>query len=945
MTPQRYAEIKEAFATAAGLEPDARSAFLDELARRDPDLRSEVEQLLAHDLTGDLPIRDVPAAADLLDRNSSAEARLPHDLHQAPRTLPERIGPYRIVREIGAGGMGVVYEAEQDNPRRAVALKMIRPGLISAALLRRFEFEAQVLARLQHPGIAQVFQAGQTTLPSSHGSLVQPYFAMEFIRGRGLLEFVSDAYASRSARLELFARICDAVHHAHQNGVIHRDLKPGNIMVQDDGQPKILDFGVARAIDSDLQAVTLQTDVGQLVGTLPYMSPEQIAGDPRQLDTRSDVYALGVIGFELLTSRLPTDVRQRSIAEAIRVLRDSEPRRLGQVEPSLRGDLDLIFNKALAQDREQRYASAAELAADVRRYLADQPIMARPPSATYQLRKFARRHRGLVIGLAAAAVMLLAGTVISTWQAIRATRAESATRAALQAVRQAQAASEAAAAEASTVSAFLVTIFEHADPAATRDFDRGLLRVLLDEAAVRVDQEFADQPTIRATLHHVVGRVYMNLSALPEAESHLDRARALRASLEDDPAESLAIQATVAELRNLQGRHDEAEQLHREVIAGRTDLLGPDAPETLAARYALAGTLYRQQRLDEAQAEHAATLARLRATQGEDAPAVTEALNGLGLLRSEAGDFAGAIELFEQVFERWTARYGPDAPATVTALTNLARAREQIGQFERAEAETRDLLARCEENFGPEHHDTLQARINLGVLLLGQHRYEEAYAELQTAVAASRQRFGPRNPVTYKAVTNLAIALRRLERFDEASETFAEAIALARHIYGSEHANTRRLLGNYAGLLYNLQRVEEAVEILREVVAADTATFGPDHVSTLRGRHNLALLLLDLEEYEEAAEILADVLVRTDTAAPPGHPFRFEVRRTYGDTLRRMERFDQAEPLLLAAHEGLLNAYGEGHVRPNETVRALVALYEAWGALEEADTWRERLNP
>src|SRR5215831_1152755 len=300
------------------------------------------------------------------------------------------IGRYRILRLIGEGGMGAVYEAEQDHLRRTVALKIIKPGLASPELLRRFEQESQALGRLQHPGIARIYDAG--TADTGFGP--QPYFAMEFIHGKSLLEYAKAHELNTRQRLELMAKVCEAVHHAHQRFIIHRDLKPGNILVDESGQPKVLDFGVARVTDSDAQA-TRQTDVGRLVGTLAYMSPEQVLADPLELDTRSDVYALGVILFELLAGRLPYKI-SRQLHEAVQTIREEEPAPLSAISRAYRGDIETIVAKALEKDKERRYASAADLASDIRHFLKDEPIVARWPSATYRLRKFTRRHKALV---------------------------------------------------------------------------------------------------------------------------------------------------------------------------------------------------------------------------------------------------------------------------------------------------------------------------------------------------------------------------------------------------------------------------------------------------------------------------------------------------------------------------------------------------------------------
>ncbi|MHC4428712.1 MAG: serine/threonine protein kinase, partial [Planctomycetota bacterium] len=481
------------------------------------------------------------------------------------------IGRYETRRVIAAGGMGTVYEAVQDRPHRAVALKVMRRGATSRQAMKRFKHEAEILGRLRHPHIAQVYDAG--TFDDGEGA--QPYFAMELVKGRPLIEYCDDRSLETRQRLELFARVCDAVQYAHQQGVIHRDLKPDNVLVDDFGEPKVLDFGVARATGSDIQATTVQTDIGQLIGTVPYMSPEQVTGDPTELDTRTDVYSLGIVLYELLSGRLPHDLGDRNIPEVVRLIREEDPTPLSSVNRVFRGDLDTIVNKALAKEKDRRYQTAAELADDVRRYLNDQPIVARPASAMYQLGKFARRNRTLVGSAAGVFVLLVFGAVTSTAAFV-----------------QADAQREAALDEAqktTLVRNFLQEMLASPDPTAGK---RELtVAEMLNTVAPEVDRRFEEYPEVSAKLHYTIGQAFTVNGRHKKAETHVVKAQQLAGAVKGLEELELDALGLYIQVLSRQLRFREAIKPARELRNRRRELQGPTHFKSIAAMMKLGDVL------------------------------------------------------------------------------------------------------------------------------------------------------------------------------------------------------------------------------------------------------------------------------------------------------------------------------------------------------------------
>jgi len=747
--------LKQLFAEASEKLGEERERFLVERCGQDQTLRATLDRLLNAD--------DAVSTSFLAGQPSTT-----------PETaIPARIGRFRVLRKIGEGGMGAVFEAEQDHPRRKVALKVIRMSMASDSLRRRFGHEVEILGQLKHPGIAQVYEAGT----HDDGAGPMPYFAMEYVQGRALLDFAKHRGLTIRARLDLMAQICNAVHHAHQKGVIHRDLKPANVIVEEsDGavQPKILDFGVARAIRSDVQLVTMHTEVGQLIGTLSYMSPEQVTGRPEDLDVRSDVYALGVMLYELLAERLPYDLRDRSIPEAGTVIREEEPSRLSSINTALRGDIETIVGKALSKEKERRYQSAAEFGDDLRRFLNDEPIIARPASRAYHLRKFAQRHKGLVGGVAVAFAVLLMAIAGVSLALVRTTRAEQA------ALRSA--------AKATAVSKFLQNMLAGVDP---EDIGQGALTVreVLDHAAARLERELDDQPEVAASVHQTLGNHYSTLGLYIEADRHLRKAVELRRTFTtgDDPelAETLTYLAA-----NLQDKRDiaDAEAPTREALDMRRRLFGQDSLEVAESLHDLAALLVETGRAREAEpvaresldirrrllgAEHAVValstgmlgwslmaLGRLdeaetamrnavemvRRLPGDNEPMLAARLSFLSHVLRARGNYVEEERVVREAIDIRSRRLAADHPALGWNLVCLARVRRTLGDLEEAETTCRKALDIYTKKRGPQHKDLADCQQLMAQIYDDRGRFVEAEPLWSACLEMRRKLLPPEHP-------------------------------------------------------------------------------------------------------------------------------------------------------------------------------------------------------
>jgi len=872
--------------------------------------------------------RGARAVDGFLERHTDASAQVRERLdllgslglvgEPPEQSVPERIGAYRILSVLGRGGMGVVYEARQLRPNRTVALKVLRswPGEHARA---RFEHEAELLARLQHPGIAAIHEVGTATV----GGMTVPFFAMELIRGRPLDVFAREESLDLRARVALLAQVADAVHHAHQKGVVHRDLKPGNVLVDERGEPRVLDFGIARALDPDLELETMRTRTGELLGTLPYMSPEQAAGRSAEIDSRSDVYSLGALAFELLTGRLPVETAGSSVLEALRALRDDEPPRLGSLDRALRGDLETIVAVALAKERERRYASAHELAADLRRFLEHEPISARPATASYQLVKYARRNRALVGGALAVLAALLVGLGGTLFGLARATENRDEAE---RLFRQSE-----------TLLEFQERMFQSADPSG-----KGI-RVgdLLDRSVLLVDGFTAD-PVEEAAIRLALGKAYRGIGRFEAAEELASRAvEVLDRELGPDELKPLFARIEWASLLGHQmGRYREAERVLAGVAERAGRLFGPTHEASLSARLV-------EVELDYDLGRSAAALAGAEEVERLAEPGGASWMSARrwhANLLAERGEVDAAIDLAREQLEWNLARFGRHHPSTWNAMESLGSMLLHNGHTVDAMPILEELLEVRAQSLGDEHPQTIDARIRVASAQIYLGAYDRAEELLLQALEAGDKFLGPNHPTRLSALNALAAAYDSQGRIAEAEARFREVVERTSAVRGPEHRNTLAAMLNLAVELGKLGRAEEAEELYREVLAIQLRTLGEGHADTLTTRLQFGAFLRYHGRLQESEELLGAAVDSARKSLGPEHDLMALLLWSLGETLTYQGRFEEAESLLLECREATDRSYPEDHPQQLEILRSLAFLYQRWGKPEAAQRYTKLLG-
>ena len=820
-TPEQWKRIKGIVAEALEREPSVREAFVKEACAQDTELREEVESLLvAYEEAG--PLSKHPQA----------------NVTESP--LPASIGPYTLIRELGHGGMGQVWLAEQTEPvRRRVALKLIKGGIYDAAIVQRFHSERQSLALMDHPAISKVFEAGAT--PTG-----QPYLVMEYVDGLPITDYCDKKKLEIPDRLKLFLQVCDGVQHAHQKAIIHRDLKPSNILVAEvDGKPtpRIIDFGLAKA-SAPVDGETMFTREGSFLGTPGYMSPEQADPGMRDIDTRADVYSLGVILYELLTGCLPIDGAQwknQRFEDVLRQLRETEaPRPSTKVTASrdtltaraesrncepkqlsklLRGDLDWITLKALEKDRERRYGTPSELGADLDCYLENRPVMARPASRAYRLRKYLRRNRLPAAVTAAVFALLLAFVVTEQVELRRITRERD---------------------RADRITEFMTNMFQVSDPSEARG--NGITaREILDKASDDIKTGLAKDPEAQAQMMEVMGEVYESLGLYSRAQVLLTQAVETRRRVfgvsRPDTLKSMRYLAWVL---YDQGRYGEAEKLQQEALEVYRRTLGLENAATLAVMSDLAACFSAQFRYADAEKLQRETLDIQRRVLGEQGEDTLNSMNNLANTLSNERRYADAEKLRRKTLDIQRRVFGPEYPATLRSMVNLADTLFNETRYAEAEKLEREVLDVQRRVLGPEHPETLMSMYNLAYLLNKTDRSSEAEPLARTTLEIRRRILGPEHKATLKAMVTLATSLLQQRHDQEAEELLEAAISAQKRTLKPDHPDTAASLYKMAIVKEHKGKIDDALALLREAVdhgLSPEDRIGMETDSNLAGLH------------------------------------------------------------------------------------------------------------
>ena len=874
-------------------------------------------------------------------------------------TAGERIGRYKLLQQIGEGGFGTVWMAEQVEPvTRRVALKIIKLGMDTREVIVRFEAERQALAMMDHPNIAKVFDAGATDKG-------RPFFVMELVKGIPITRFCDEQQFGTRERLVLFGDVCSAINHAHQKGIIHRNIKPSNVMVTLHGDKpvvKVIDFGIAKATQGKLTDKTLFTRFDQFIGTPVYMSPEQAALSGLDIDTRSDIYALGILLYELLTGKPPFDARSLLSAgyeEMRRIIREVEPvkpsSRLSTVAGDERGtiararqispdklsrlvepDLDWIVMKAIEKDRTRRYETANGLAADIVRFLSDEPVSATPPSAGYKFRKFARRNKAALRVAAAIAAVLVAASAFSLWQAIRATRDRDAKEIARQ-----EAVTEAA--KRTQVAKFLADMLEGVGPSVARGRDTTILREILDRTAARLGEDLKGQPAVEAEIRRTLGAVYRRIGDYPKAEEMLRKAISLRRSV--STAANAEVASSLHELAlvlHARGDLPGAEAMMREGLAIRQQLFGREHPAFATSLNDIGVVLRDQGDLTGAAAMFSEALDLRKKTLGGAHRDVAATLHNLAVIQDARGDVAGAEKSFREVIELLKKLHGDEYPDVATAIHSLAGTLMNSGNATGAAEKYGEALAMQRKLFPDGHPDIATTLLNMAGLMMEQGDLAGAEPKLREALALQHRLLGLEHPEIASVMILLSRVLKHGGDPAGGEAMCNEAIAMQKKLLGAEHVQIASSLDVLSGFASDRGALEEAETISREALAMFRKLLPPEDPGITACLHNLTGILVGRNKTAEVEILVRDLLAEAGRAPAETIP-KFEARFSLlGEALYRAGQPVPAEPLcreLLRSVRARLDPADEA---VQNAAVCLASLLTDWAWSESAATDRSK---
>jgi eukaryotic-like serine/threonine-protein kinase len=958
------------FEQALGLgSPAERERFVREACSGNELLLRSVQGLLrVHDRAGkfidpqaaNTPEGPTPSSAGLLGRVTGADTEAPGD----------RIGRYKLLEKIGEGGCGVVYMAEQEEPvRRRVALKVIKIGMDTEAVVARFEAERQALAMMDHPSIAKVLEAGATESG-------RPYFVMELVRGAKITEFCDRNNLPTAGRLDLFMQVCRAIQHAHQKGIIHRDIKPSNILVTlHDGVPvpKVIDFGIAKATQGRLTDKTIFTSFHQFLGTPAYMSPEQAEMSGLDIDTRSDIYSLGVLLYELLTGKTPFDSKQlleAGLDAMRRTIREQEPARPStklstMVEGELtitadrrqteapklvhavRGDLDWIVMKALEKDRGRRYETANGLATDLQRHLDNEPVMARPPSNLYRFQKMVCRNKLAFAAAGAVTLALLTGLGAATWEFAKEREARQRAVAAEREQGRLRHQAETEAAKSQRVAEFLKDMLKGVNPSAALGRDTTMLREILDKTAARLDQSLTNEPEVELELRGVIAETYRDLGMFKQMEkmasASLQVARSRLGEQSKPVAESLH---WLSQAENGLGKVKQAEESARDALALSKRLRVHDSKLVAVCLNDLGLLLWQRSSLADAEAMLGQALALERQLSPKDDDSGTAALNDLALVLRDEGKFKESEQVFREALALSRKVSGAESPSVMLKLCNLALVVGDQGRLAEAEELHREALRQARKLLGGEHKDVAWTAANLASNLRKQGKFAEAESLQREALALRRKLLGNEHPDVANSLNSLAVLLGDQNRPAEAIPLYREALELRRKVYGQEHAAVANSLVNLAVALERCGNPTEAEPLCREGMVLARKFLRVDHPDLTASMDELGKILLETGRPAEAEQSIRESLAIREKSAPD-QIGTFVSRSLLGAALLGQRNYGEAEPLLLSGYEGVkqreAKLLGAQKQRLREALQRLVLLYEQTGNSERGAEWKQKL--